>query len=83
MQKKIKKNKFKPKNGISIFSSSTIKNAYSNFKKNQEKKKIKQTKLKKIAENNQIIKEKKELKTWEEKLNKETLLRKLKIQNII
>ena len=47
MSKMKKKAKLKSKVGISIFSSSTIKNAYSNFKKNQEKKKIKQTKLKK------------------------------------
>ena len=39
MSKKIKNSKIKSKDGISIFSSSTIKNAFSNFKKKQEKKK--------------------------------------------
>ena len=39
MSKMKKKAKLKSKVGISIFSSSTIKNAYSNFKKKWEKKK--------------------------------------------
>ena len=44
---------------------------YSNYKKNQKLKKIKEIKLKKLQENNQIIKEKKELRIWEDKLKKE------------
>ena len=41
-----------------------------NFKKNQELKKIKEIKLKKLQENNEIIKEKKEIKIWEGKIKK-------------
>ena len=44
MSKTKKKNKNKSESKISIFGSSTIKKAYSNFKKTQEKKK----KLKKL-----------------------------------
>ena len=47
---------------VSIFSSKTLKKVLSNYKKKQEQKKIKEIKLKKIAENNQILKEKKELR---------------------
>ena len=54
--KKKTKNKSKP--GIFIFPSNAISKAYSNYKINQEQKKIKDIRLKKLAENNQIIKEK-------------------------
>ena len=60
--------------GISKFASlttSSLSKAFIKYKKNQEIKKIKEIKLKKLEENNQILKEKKELKVWEEKLQKE------------
>ena len=65
-KKKIIKTKTKSKRnsetGLTKFASlttSSLSKAYSNFKKNQEIKKIKEIKLKKLEENNQILKEKK------------------------
>ena len=57
MSKNKKKVKDKSKPAISIFSSKTISKALSNYKKNQEQKKIKEIKLKKLSEKNQNIKE--------------------------
>ena len=59
MSKTKRKIKIKSETKISIFGSSTIKKAYSNFKKTQEQKKIKEIKLKKLAENNQLFKDRK------------------------
>ena len=56
---------------LASITTKSISSAYLNYKKNQEQKKIKEIKLKKLQENNNIIKEKKELKTWEERLKKE------------
>ena len=50
---------------LASITTKSISSAYLNYKKNQEQKKIKEIKLKKLQENNNIIKEKKELKTWE------------------
>ena len=55
---------------ITNFTTRSFTNVFANFKKNQELKKIKEIKLKKLQENNDLIKEKKELKIWEEKLIK-------------
>ena len=60
-KRKIKSNE----NGLTKLATLTTKslsNAYSNFKKRQEINKIKEIKLKKLQENNEIIKEKKNLK---------------------
>ena len=56
---------------IATITTKSLSSAFINFKKNQELKKIKEIKLKKLQENNELIKEKKELKIWEEKLKKE------------
>ena len=69
------------KNGLAKIATITTKslsNAYVNFKKNQELKKIKEIKLKKLQENNELLREKKEIKIWEEKLKKEDNKLKLK-----
>ena len=72
---KTKRKKVKDKSsGLAKLASITTKSlssAITNYKKNQEIKKIKEIKLKKLQENNQIIKEKKELRIWEDKLRKE------------
>ena len=77
-KKKIIKTKTKSKknseSGLTKFASlttSSLSKAITNFKKNQEIKKIKEIKLKKLEENNQILKEKKELRIWEDKIQKE------------
>ena len=75
---KAKKNKEKPSSNKFIFSSKSLRSVLNNYKKNQEQKKIKEIKLKKLAENTQIIKDRKELRLWEEKLTKES--NKLKIK---
>ena len=49
-----------------------VSSAFSNYKKNKEQNKIKAIKLQKLEEKNSILKEKKELKIWEERLNKES-----------
>ena len=75
MIKKKKKIKTKKeKKGLSKltnFTTKSLSGAFLNFKKNQELKKIKEIKLKRIQENNSLVKERKELKIWEEKLKKE------------
>ena len=70
-EKKIKTKK--EKKGLSKLTSFTTKSlssAYINFKKNQELKKIREIKLRKLQENNNLVKEKKELRNLEEKLKK-------------
>ena len=58
-------------NKIAVFTTKSLSKVITNFKKKQEIKKLKEIKLRKLSENNQIIKVKKELKIWEEKLKKE------------
>ena len=45
---------------------------FSNYKKNKELNKIRLIKLQKLEDKNQILKERKELKIWEERLGKES-----------
>ena len=74
IKNKLKKNNSKKNNGLAKIASITTKSissAFVNFKKKQELKKIKEIKLKKLQENNNLIKEKKELKILEDKLKKE------------
>ena len=64
---KSKKISLKKNNGLAKIATITTKslsNAFESFKKNQEIKKIKEIKLKKLQENNNLIKEKKELKIY-------------------
>ena len=69
-KKKINK---KPKlTGIANLTTKSLSNVISNYKKNKELEKIKNIKLQKLEEKNKIIKEKKELKIWEDRLNKES-----------
>ena len=56
---------------IASLTTTSLSKAYSSYKKNQEIKKIKEIKLKKLEDNSQIQKEKKELRIWEDKLQKE------------
>ena len=56
--------------GLTNFTTKSLSGAFIKFKKKQELKKIKEIKLKKLQENNALVKEKKELKIWEEKLKK-------------
>ena len=65
IRSKIKKKKVKQNNGLAKIATITTKSlssAFINFKKNQEIKKIKEIKLKKLQENNNLIKEKKRIK---------------------
>ena len=55
---------------FATFTTDSISKAFVNYKKNKELQKIKEIKLKKLQENNQIIKDKKELKLLEDKLKK-------------
>ena len=74
MVKKKKKTKSKNNSNLSkiaSFTAQSISNAYSSYKKNQEQKKIQEIKLRKIEENNNLIKEKKELKVREDQLKKD------------
>ena len=74
IKSKVKRNSSKQNNSlakIATITSRSLSSAFINFKKNQEIKKIKEIKLKKLQENNDLLKEKKELKIWEEKLKKE------------
>ena len=73
IKKKNKKKNKKKVGGLAKIASLTttsITSALTNYKKNKELNKIKEIKLKKIEEKNSIIKERKELKNWEERLNK-------------
>ena len=74
-----KKKKNKPKqvknNGlikIANLTTKSISGAFSNYKKRKELEKIKITKLQKIEDKNQILRERKDLKNWEERLSKES-----------
>ena len=64
MSKKKKKIKIKIEKkglaGLTNFTTKSLSGAFINFKKKQELKKIKEIKLKKLQENNALIKEKKE-----------------------
>ena len=57
---------------ITSFTTKSFSNALSNYKKNKELEKIKAIKLKKLEDKNTILKEKKDLKIWEERLAKES-----------
>ena len=82
MSKIKKKTINKSDSRVSLFSSVKIKKVLNNFKKNQEQKKLKEIKLKKLAENNQIIKDRKELRSWEERLSKESIKLKLREEEL-
>ena len=76
MTKKKKKRITKKKDSnsfskIANFTTKSISTAFNSYKKSQEQKKIREIKLKKLQENNQILKERKELKNLEEKIDKE------------
>ena len=63
----------KTKNGFAKLATITTKSlsaAFVNYKKRQEQNKIKEIKLKKLQENSELLREKKEIKAWEEKLKK-------------
>ena len=70
------------KNGLAKIANLTSKSlgsVLSNYKKNKELEKIKTIKLQKLEEKNQILKERKDLKIWEERLIKESNRIKLKL----
>ncbi len=74
-KKKIKKMDVKNNNGlakIATLTTNSISSAFSNYKKNKELEIIREIKLHKLREKNQIQKERKELRNWEERLNKES-----------
>ena len=71
----------KTKNGFAKLATITTKSisaAFVNYKKRQEQNKIKEIKLKKLQENNELIRDRKELKNLEEKIKKDE--HKLKIK---
>ena len=76
LKKKKKRIKnLKRKNGlakIANFTTKSLGNVLSNYRKSKELEKIKIIKLQKLKEKNQILKEKKDLRTLEEKLIKES-----------
>ena len=76
MPLKKKKTKIKKKtNGltkIATLTTSSLSSALSNYKKKKEQEKIKAIKLQKLEERNSYQKEKRELKLWEDRLNKES-----------
>ena len=47
-----------------------VSSAFSNYKKNKEQNKIRAIKLQKLEERNSFLKEKKDLKVWEDKYYK-------------
>ena len=74
-KKKSKRINSKKKKGlakIATLTTKSISNAFSNYKKNKELEKIRIIKLEKLEEKNQILKERKDLKLLEERLNKES-----------
>ena len=75
-RKKTKQKNSKKSTGIvnisNLVPKSFLSNAFSNYKKNKELNKIKAIKLEKLKEKNQILKERKDLKVWEERLIKES-----------
>ena len=56
---------------IASFTATSISNAYSTYKKKQDQRKIEEIKLKKLAENNKVIQERKELRLKEDQLKKD------------
>ena len=85
--KKKKKTKIKKDSGglakIATFTTKSISSALSNYKKNKEQNKIRAIKLQKLEEKNSILKERKDLKIWEERLIKESNKIKLSEQELI
>ena len=75
-RKRTKQKNSKKSNGIikitNLAPKSFLSNALSNYKKNKELNKLKAIKLEKLKEKNQILKERKDLKVWEERLVKES-----------
>ena len=76
MPRKKTKSKIKSKNSgltkIATLTTKSISSAFTNYKKQRELEKIRLIKLQKLEEKNQILKERKDLKSWEERLNKES-----------
>ena len=56
---------------IASFTATSISNAYSTYKKKQDQRKVEEIKLKKLAENNKVIQERKELRSKEDQLKKD------------
>ena len=50
----------------------SISSAFSNYKKKKDLEKIRTIKIQKLEDKNLILKERKELKNWEERLSKES-----------
>ena len=74
-KKKIRTRTSKEKHGLSkiaSFTTKSIASAISNYKKNKEQNKIRAIKLQKLEDRNLLLKEKKDLKVWEDKLLKES-----------
>ena len=66
MARKKKNSKVKSKSNLSkiaSFTARSLSSAYSSYKKNQEQKKIQEIKLRKLEENNNLVKEKKRVKS--------------------
>ena len=75
LKKKKKQKRNLSQNGlakIATLTTKSISSAFTNYKKNKELEKIRVIKLQKIEEKNEILKERKDLKIWEERLNKES-----------
>ena len=77
MTKKKKKNSKSNSNNagltkIATLTTKSISSAFTNYKKNKELEKIRIIKLQKLEEKNQVLKDRKNLKNWEERLNKES-----------
>ena len=72
---KTRKTRTKKKNisltKLTNFTTQSLSNVLSNYKKNKELKKIKAIKFEKLADKKKISKDKKDLQIWEERLNKE------------
>ena len=74
-RKKARTRASKEKHGLSkiaSFTKKSITTAISNYKKNKEQNKIRAIKLQKLEERTSLLKEKKDLKAWEDKLIKES-----------
>ena len=74
-KRKKKQKKISNKNGlakIATITTKSISSAFSSYKKNKELEKIRLIKLQKIEEKNQILRERKDLRSWEERLSKES-----------
>ena len=57
---------------IANLTTKSISSAFIKYKKNRELEKVKVIKLQKLEEKNQILKERKDLKSWQDRLNKES-----------